>query len=151
MLEDFPDALVGLGRALEILLCSNLLADILSLSGVLASVTCDGIKQGKALSEHTCSGVTGFCEVLWSSSIVFWSYLRSFLQPTRMMGRPWQKCRTSEIHCEVMSNQHLCFRYEAREHIPTFSCTLSSESGESMAKQMRMTCESGYESGRSRS
>lgn len=31
--------------------------------------------------------------------MVFWSYRKSFLQPTRMMGRPWQKCRTSEIHC----------------------------------------------------
>lgn len=31
----------------------------------------------------------------------------------------------------------------AREHLLTFSCTLSSESGESMAKQIRMTCESG--------
>ena len=30
--------------------------------------------------------------------MVFWSYLKSFLQPTRMMGRPEQKCRTSEIH-----------------------------------------------------
>ena len=49
---------------------------------------------------HTCSGVTGFCDVLCSSSIVFWSYLKSFLQPTRMMGRPEQKCRTSEIHWE---------------------------------------------------
>lgn len=43
--------------------------------------------------------MTGFCDVLCSSSIVFWSYLKSFLQPTRMMGRPEQKCRTSEIHC----------------------------------------------------
>jgi hypothetical protein len=35
--------------------------------------------------------------------------------------------------------------------IGTFSWTLSSESGESMAKQIRITCESGYESGRRRS
>ena len=33
----------------------------------------------------------------------------------------------------------------------TFSWTLSSESGESTAKQIRMTCESGYERGRRRS
>lgn len=33
----------------------------------------------------------------------------------------------------------------------TFSWTLSSESGESTAKQMRITCESGYERGRRRS
>lgn len=51
----------------------------------------------------TCSGVTGFCDVLCSSSIVFWSKRKSFLHPTRMMGRPWQKCRTSEIHCGCMS------------------------------------------------
>lgn len=52
----------------------------------------------------TCSGVTGFCDVLCSSSIVFWSKRRSFLQPTRMMGRPWQKCSTSEIHCATVSD-----------------------------------------------
>ena len=46
----------------------------------------------------TCSGVTGFCDVLWSSSRVLWSLRRSFLQPTRMIGRPGQKWRTSEIH-----------------------------------------------------
>lgn len=33
----------------------------------------------------------------------------------------------------------------------TFSCTLSSESGESIAKQIKITCESGYERGRKRS
>jgi len=68
--------------------------------------------------------------LLWSfasSATVFWSCLRSFLHPTRMTGRYGQKWTTSEIH---------------------FSCTLSSESGESMAKQIRMTCESGYERGR---
>ena len=32
----------------------------------------------------------------------------------------------------------------------TFSWTLSSESGESIAKQIKMTCESGYDSGRRR-
>jgi hypothetical protein len=34
---------------------------------------------------------------------------------------------------------------------PTFSWTLSSESGESTAKQIKMTCESGYDKGRRRS
>jgi hypothetical protein len=55
----------------------------------------------------TCSGVTGFWEVLCSSSIVFWSNRKSFLQPTRMMGRPWQKCSTSEIHCAAVSGPHV--------------------------------------------
>jgi len=61
---------------------------------------------------RTCSGVTGFWEVLCSSSIVFWSKRKSFLQPTRMMGRPWQKCRTSEIHCAIVSHQ--LYVHEAR-------------------------------------
>ena len=55
---------------------------------------------------RTCSVDTGFCEVLCNSSMVFGSYRRSFLQPTRMMGSPWQKWRTSEIH------------YAARQHMP---------------------------------
>lgn len=38
---------------------------------------------------------------------------------------------------------------KAPERRRTFSWTLSSESGESIEKQIRMTCESGYESGRS--
>lgn len=64
-----------------------------------------GLVVGRTLSCYvlTCSGVTGFWEVLCSSSIVFWSKRKSFLQPTRMMGRPWQKCRTSEIHCAAVS------------------------------------------------
>ena len=58
----------------------------------------------------TCSGVTGFWDVLCSSSIVFWSKRRSFLQPTRIMGRPWQKCSTSEIHCYAVSQPIMCPR-----------------------------------------
>ena len=39
----------------------------------------------------TSSGVTGLCDVFLSSSIVFGSRRRSFLQPTRRTGRPAQK------------------------------------------------------------
>lgn len=39
----------------------------------------------------------------------------------------------------------------SHEGYSTFSWTLSSESGESTAKQMRITWESGYDSGRRRS
>ncbi len=66
---------------------------------------------------HTCSGVTGFCDVLCSSSMVFWSYLKSFLHPTRMMGRPWQKCRTSEIHYNTPKSAPSIL-VRAREHVP---------------------------------
>lgn len=110
VLEDFPHALVGLGGALEVLLCANLLADVLSLEvceSVLIQVR--ECEQGSAPCRdvRTCSGVTGFCDVLCSSSIVFWSYLKSFLHPTRMIGRPWQKCNTSEIHCYTVTVSYL--------------------------------------------
>ena len=39
----------------------------------------------------TSSGVTGFWLVLRSSSTILPSYRKSFLQPTRMIGKPWQK------------------------------------------------------------
>lgn len=47
---------------------------------------------------HTSSGVTGRWLVFLSSSITRGSRRRSFLHPTRMIGRPAQKCMTSEIH-----------------------------------------------------
>ncbi len=40
---------------------------------------------------HTSAGLTGCWSDLDNSSETFWSPRRSFLQPTRMMGRPWQK------------------------------------------------------------
>jgi hypothetical protein len=42
--------------------------------------------------------------------MVFWSKRKSFLQPTRMMGKPWQKWRTSEIHCGTVSSRSNVFR-----------------------------------------
>ena len=98
VLKHLPHALVGLGRALEVFLGANLLADVFGLQLRWVSDRVARLLRMQR-GRRTCSGVTGFCDVLCSSSIVFWSYLKSFLQPTRMMGRPWQKCRTSEIHC----------------------------------------------------
>jgi hypothetical protein len=95
VLEHLSNALVGLGGALEVLRGANLLADILGLEGLLVWRN----DRLNLVSVRTCSGVTGFCDVLCSSSIVFWSYLKSILQPTRIMGRPEQKCMTSEYHC----------------------------------------------------
>lgn len=46
----------------------------------------------------TSSGLTGLWLVFRNSSIIFGSLRRSFLHPTRMIGRFWQKCRTSDIH-----------------------------------------------------
>lgn len=42
---------------------------------------------------------TGFWLVALKASMVLGSSRRSALQPTKMMGRPEQKCTTSEIHC----------------------------------------------------
>jgi hypothetical protein len=95
VLKYLSHTLVGLGGALEVLRGANLLADILGLENLLVR----RVDRFNLVTVRTCSGVTGFCDVLCSSSIVFWSYLKSILQPTRMMGRPEQKCMTSEYHC----------------------------------------------------
>ena len=56
--------------------------------------------------------------------MVLRSSRRSFLQPTRIMGRPWQKCRTSEIHYRMSAysvhftpKHFLCFG--GRRHPPS--------------------------------
>lgn len=53
----------------------------------------------------TSSGETGLWLVLRSSSMILGSRRKSFLQPTRMMGRFWQKWRTSEIHCGMANGE----------------------------------------------
>lgn len=79
VLKHLPDALVGLGRALEVLVRTNLLADFLALCGrncgqpsdqILVEVVGPGEGTGKHL---TSSGVTGFWLVLRSSSMVLLS------------------------------------------------------------------------------
>jgi hypothetical protein len=91
--EDLTDALASLGRAFDVAGGADALAHLLAL-GLLETAH----HRCKA---RTCSGETGFWLVLWSSSMVLASNRRSFLQPTRMMGRPEQKCSTSEIHWET--------------------------------------------------
>jgi hypothetical protein len=89
-LKDLADTMVGLGRAFEVFVRADLLANFLALC---VPVSIQYYQRGwlLCLSRLTCSGVTGFCDVLASSSMVFWSCRRSFLHPTRMIGRPWQK------------------------------------------------------------
>ena len=116
MLKNLPHSLICLRRTLQVVSGTNLLLHLLALSEYMSVTTPiederTGNPRGSLKVQYgferlsgsrgrlTCSGVTGFCDVLCSSSIVFWSYRRSFLHPTRMMGRPWQKCSTSDIHC----------------------------------------------------
>eukprot|EP01136_Pigoraptor_vietnamica_P015495 Opistho-1_new@58730 len=82
-----------------------------------------------AFLRPSCS-VTGACFIFASSFIVLGSLRRSFLQPTSTNGTLGQKWRTSGTH---------------------FSLMFSSESGLSIAKHMRTTFVSGYDSGRRRS
>ena len=56
-----------------------------------------------SIREQTSSGATGRWFVFRSSSIVLGSRRRSFLHPTRIIGKSGQKCITSEIHCEAKS------------------------------------------------
>jgi hypothetical protein len=57
-------------------------------------------KQGEWLGLNlTSSDVTCRCDVFLRFSIIAGLRLRSFRQPTRMIGRPGQKCLISEIHC----------------------------------------------------
>jgi len=132
-----------------------------------ARVGCGGEKWN-VKGEFTSSGETGLCWVLRSSSIVFGSYRKSFLHPTKIIGSPWQKCKTSLIHYDEVSAPCIhtnkwdlrkvgigcvCVwqREGERDGIGrwreggnhTFSWTLSNESGESIAKQIKMTWESG--------
>lgn len=93
--EDFTNTLVGFGRAFEVFVGTDLLTHFLALERPTSVLVAVCLGESK---KRTCSGVTGFWEVFASSSMVFGSCRRSHLHPTRMMGRPWQKWRTSEIH-----------------------------------------------------
>lgn len=77
VLKHLTDTLVGLCRTLEVLVGADLLADLLTLlvllDFVLTFTARIASKARPTSSLHTCSGVTGFWEVLWSSSMVFWS------------------------------------------------------------------------------
>ena len=76
VLEYLTDTLVSLCRTLEVLVGADLLADLLSLLFVLAADFFVDARFASCVAfswSRTCSGVTGFWEVLWSSSMVFWS------------------------------------------------------------------------------
>ena len=64
-LEDLTDTLVGAGRALKVLVGTDLLADLLTLFGnVLAICLIVTDAEKGYVMRHTCSGLTGFWEVL---------------------------------------------------------------------------------------
>ena len=95
ILEHLPNSFAGSSRALEVLLGTNLLGN----SHTLRASPVQNRILARALSSRTSSGVTGLWFVFLSSSITLGSRRRSFLQATRIIGRPGQKCMTSEIHC----------------------------------------------------
>lgn len=97
ILKNFANTFSCLCRAFKILVSTNLLCNTQALNTNkllnLFIVVCTWIKN------HTSSAVTGLWDVFLNSSIFPGSFLKSFLQATSRMGRPWQKWRTSEIHC----------------------------------------------------
>ena len=99
ILEHLPNSLASSSRALEVLLGANLLRHSHALRN-FESVLCI---LPRAPPSRTSSGVTGLWFVFLSSSITLGSRRRSFLQATRIIGRPGQKCMTSEIHCTIKS------------------------------------------------
>jgi len=98
VLEHLPNTLAGSSRALEVLFSANLLCHSHALH--MPSQNCFLVR---AQPSHTSSGVTGLWFVFLNSSITLGSRRRSFLQATKIIGRPGQKCMTSEIHCTTTS------------------------------------------------
>ena len=114
--KDFPYAIVHFGGTFEVLYCADFTGDGFSLPREHASTPKRHEVQGRSSPMHakqqefgnwgsggggkrggwglgagglvTSSGLTGRCCVLRSSSIVLGSYRKSFLHPTKMMGRP---------------------------------------------------------------
>ena len=95
MLKNLADTLAGSGRALQVLVRADLLGNSLSLRGCVSFIDAVSWARMTLTSEED----TGFWLVALKASMVLGSSRRSALQPTRMMGRPEQKCTTSEIHC----------------------------------------------------
>jgi hypothetical protein len=88
-LKDLADTLAGTSGTFQVLVGTNLLSDLLTLEVVNIYSYRDPAKLVSDI--HTWSKVTGLWEVLFNSSIVFWSSRRSTLHPTKMIGSPWQK------------------------------------------------------------
>ena len=95
VLEHLSNSLPSSSRALEVLLGPNLLCH----SHTLRTYLGQNSTPARSLLLRTSSGVTGLWFVFLSSSITLGSRRRSFLQATRIIGSPGQKCITSEIHC----------------------------------------------------
>jgi hypothetical protein len=118
VLEDLANTLVGLGRALEVLVGLDLLADLLTLlrrDGLLASLP------------QLLDGLLVVSEILLASD----EDDRQALAEVKNLGDPLSQ---GNKRVSIMTGT---VRGGTRLH--TFSWTLSRESGESIAKQMRIT------------
>jgi hypothetical protein len=159
-LENLANVVVCLGRAFEVFVRANLLADFVTLftesvspkilhgsldfsadqeegkrakgNGSTYLSLCDGSLRGLVQLFHSLRIVTKIGFAANKDDGKTWAEVQNLRDPLSM--NLVSRC---ELECFV-------------EHF-TFSWTLSRESGESTAKQMRMTCESGYERGRRRS
>ena len=135
LLEHLSNTLTGSSGALEVSSVNPI-----SNSLTLRMTRLEPFFPAQACLSHTSSTVTGPWFVFLSSSITLGSFRRSFLQPTKNIGMFGQKCVTSYIHY----TRKLVERSHRLEHwFHASSSTFFSDSGESMAKQIRMTWVSG--------
>jgi len=133
MFENLTDTFIGLGGTLEILVGVNLLSHFFAL--LWGNWFLGGLMQ-------FLNGLRIVPEVLLASN----EDNRKALAEMENFRDPLV-CHHASAN--IYKSPHII---SSKSDIGgTFSCTLSRESGESMAKQMRMTCESGYERGRRRS
>lgn len=117
-LEHFPNTLTSLGTALDVALRSNLLGD----GHTLGPGNRPLVHPGKILDS-----LAIVAEILLARHKDDWETLTE----VKDLGNP------------LRTRVSVASRRRAATKGRTFSCTLSRESGESMAKQMRMTWESG--------
>lgn len=144
VLEDLANPFIRLGRAFEVFLGANLLAHVFRLLSLVSASRCN--TSACALKLHT--------HLFWCHRLLrrLVQLLNCLLVISQILLAADQDDGESLAEMEdfrdPLSNRKdyvsVPSRFPAaREHVRTFSCTLSSESGESTAKQMRMTCESG--------
>lgn len=135
VLKDFANTFVSLGRTLEIFDGADLLADVLGLWRILASDDVTNQLKERHIPARVSLASAKFCAALQSS----FDHISNLVYSPQ--GQLVVLDRSARLRKSTASRvRHI--KYSIKP-VLTFSCTLSSESGESTAKQMRMTCESG--------
>lgn len=151
MLEHLANTLVGLSGTLEVLVGTNLLADFLAL---IVESAFDS--QGDSVR----SLIRGRNYLFWSNWLLarLVKLFNGLLIVTEILlatnkddGKTLAEVKNLRNPLNLRYSQRMWPSFCCKGPMRTFSWTLSRESGESTAKHIRMTWESGYERGRRRS